>query len=232
LTVIINKQLFETLIDEYNSGKNVAELASIYGVTPKAIWSRFKRHGVITRRIMRRLTDSEVDMAVQMYKDGTSYKAIAIHHKTTIPNISNRLRRRGIIYEGPSRRMMLCHMCRDQLTELNVDPAFMAASNYTCRKCGKAKRFSKTRRLKIKVLMHYGAKCVCCGESQIEFLTLDHINNDGAKHKRTIKKRGSQFYRWIVQNLYPNFLRVLCWNCNCALGSFGYCPHAERMLQA
>ncbi len=42
---------------------------------------------------------------------------------------------------------------------------------------------SKLRRRE-KVFNHYGKKCACCGESIYEFLTIDHINNDGAKHKR------------------------------------------------
>mgnify|MGYP001568273127 CR=1 FL=1 len=37
--------------------------------------------------------------------------------------------------------------------------------------------------------------------------------------------KGSAFYRWLKQQGYPPGIRVLCFNCNCALGLFGYCPH-------
>jgi hypothetical protein len=30
------------------------------------------------------------------------------------------------------------------------------------------------------VFAHYGEQCACCGESERLFLTIDHINNDGA----------------------------------------------------
>ena len=43
--------------------------------------------------------------------------------------------------------------------------------------------YQKTRN---KVLIAYGNKCNCCGEKNIKFLTIDHINNDGAEHKKKI----------------------------------------------
>lgn len=39
------------------------------------------------------------------------------------------------------------------------------------------------RRLKLEVLAGYGGKCICCGETHPAFLTVDHINNDGAEHR-------------------------------------------------
>lgn len=33
--------------------------------------------------------------------------------------------------------------------------------------------------LKREVLKVYGGVCSCCGENRIEFLTIDHVNNDG-----------------------------------------------------
>jgi hypothetical protein len=33
------------------------------------------------------------------------------------------------------------------------------------------------------VLAAYGGKCVCCGEAEEAFLTLDHVNNDGKQHR-------------------------------------------------
>ena len=79
------------------------------------------------------------------------------------------------------------------------------------------------------VMKHYGGKCKCCGESKDEFLTIDHINGDGAEHKRKIglKRCGNRFYQWIVKNNFPSDLRILCWNCNCSLGFRGYCPHGN-----
>lgn len=232
MTKIISNQVFEEIITRYSSGETVSQLAGAYSISAKAIWSRFAKHGVKTKRIMRKLTEDEVDLAIQMYKDGKSYKDIATKLSTTTSNISNRLCKKGIVYEGPSRRKMLCHICKDNLTDLNFDPAFRAASNYTCRKCGTAVRFNKNRRAKLIVFNHYGGKCECCGISQIEFLSIDHINGGGTKHRRAVRLMGTNYYRWIRRNNFPKNLRILCFNCNQALGMFGYCPHKESIKYA
>ncbi len=48
-----------------------------------------------------------------------------------------------------------------------------------------------------------------------EWLTIDHINNDGAAHRKEIGEGGTNFYRWLRKNNYPLGFRTLCWNCNC-----------------
>lgn len=88
----------------------------------------------------------------------------------------------------------------------------------------------KKRRATVEV---YGGKCVCCGESQYEFLTFDHINNDGAEHRRKLKSEGksrqaSAIHEWAIENNYPDTLQLLCWNCNLAKEKFGVCPHQSK----
>jgi hypothetical protein len=84
-------------------------------------------------------------------------------------------------------------------------------------------------RLRGRVRDAYGGACECCGETAPEFLTVDHIAGDGAKHRREVGRGGTTFYRWLELNGFPkgNF-RLLCWNCNAALHYSGYCPHAKR----
>lgn len=77
----------------------------------------------------------------------------------------------------------------------------------------------------VDVINHYGGKCVCCGVSEMWFLTIDHINNDGAEHARLIG-RGSALYRWLKRNNYPIGFRVLCANCNYGRARNNeVCPH-------
>lgn len=83
------------------------------------------------------------------------------------------------------------------------------------------------RQLRRAALDHYGRICACCGEAEEIFLTIDHINNDGAAHRRAIGKgRAAHIYRWLVKNGYPEGFQVLCYNCNVAkyLDPLG-CPH-------
>ena len=86
-------------------------------------------------------------------------------------------------------------------------------------------------KLRLEVLSHYSngeLKCDCCGERQIEFLTIDHIKGDGAKHRKTIGATGGmKIYLWLRKQGYPKGYRVLCYNCNQSYGFYGYCPHKK-----
>jgi len=80
------------------------------------------------------------------------------------------------------------------------------------------------RNLRLNVINHYGGVCECCGEHNIRFLTIDHINNDGANHRKIVGS--SNIYSWLVKNEYPNGFRVLCMNCNWGRAyNGGICPH-------
>ena len=92
----------------------------------------------------------------------------------------------------------------------------------------KYREYAKKHRIKTKMqaLEHYGGappECKCCGEKHIEFLTMDHIDGGGRKHREEIGS--GKLYIWLRQNNYPNGFRVLCMNCNNSMGHSGYCPH-------
>lgn len=91
----------------------------------------------------------------------------------------------------------------------------------------KQKQQDYQRRVKRAALEAYGGvKCACCGEAEFLFLTIDHVNNDGATHRREIGSAGSSFYRWLKNNGYPPGFQVLCYNCNCGRNANnGTCPH-------
>ena len=82
--------------------------------------------------------------------------------------------------------------------------------------------------IKREVMNAYGGRCVCCGESELVFLTIDHIHNDGAIHRREIGATGG-FYFWLKRHGFPrDRFQVCCFNCNRAkyiLGSLDRCPH-------
>ena len=89
----------------------------------------------------------------------------------------------------------------------------------------------RNRLLKIEVLNHYkrtpNLECECCKENKIEFLSIDHINKDGRKHRRSIR---TSLYLWVKRNNFPNLnLRVLCMNCNHSYGQYNYCPHKDML---
>jgi hypothetical protein len=84
-------------------------------------------------------------------------------------------------------------------------------------------------KIKMEILSHYsngGIKCICCGETDVAHLCLDHINNNGSEErKESGTKGGFVFYLWLRKQGYPSGYRVLCHNCNGSLGAYGYCPH-------
>ena len=91
---------------------------------------------------------------------------------------------------------------------------------------------ARTWKVKLIVLEHYGACCACCGESNPYFLQIDHINGDGAQHRRLLRtKPGHNFYRWLIQQDFPTGFRILCANCNTARGYYGFCPHEGGGIQ-
>lgn len=80
------------------------------------------------------------------------------------------------------------------------------------------------------VFDNYGRECVCCGESEPMFLSIDHVNNDGylARKNQLHPTDTLGFYRWLVKNLFPADFQVLCMNCNFGKAkNNGVCPHQE-----
>lgn len=76
-------------------------------------------------------------------------------------------------------------------------------------------------RRKIYVLSHYAnpLKCSICGETDLRCLSLDHINGGGLKHRKSIRcsavytMYGNDFYKWVIDNKFPDGYQVLCMNC-------------------
>lgn len=99
------------------------------------------------------------------------------------------------------------------------------------RKERQEKGIALKKRQRITVIEAYGGKCSCCGESRYEFLAVDHINNDGNIMRKGVHPKSP--YGWLIRNNFPkeNF-QILCHNCNCAKGFYGYCPHEKEVRPA
>ena len=132
---------------------------------------------------------------------------------------------------------VICHICSDQERDrrkvrksnsnCQVHPKRGAVFGRTvCQACLDYNRI-QAGRLKHAVFAHYGEKCACTGCSNpfpgLDFLTIDHINNDGAAHRKQI---GNSIYAWLKKNKFPGDFQTLCWNCNMAKSRHGgVCPH-------
>lgn len=98
-----------------------------------------------------------------------------------------------------------------------------------CRTCKDSKANARYRQ-KQQVVDHYGGACACCGDTFIWRLTIDHIDDDGADHRRDEGvKAGGSTYRWLIREDYPMGFQVLCFSCNSAKHYGHGCPHGPEV---
>lgn len=109
-----------------------------------------------------------------------------------------------------------CKHCNVVLNQENVYASLQKRGALTCKTCcklnykknitsDKSKLYGRIKNLVYKqdILNEYGNKCTCCKEKIWQFLTLDHINNTGAKHRKEIGKSGGQvMYQWLKKHNY------------------------------
>jgi hypothetical protein len=152
------------------------------------------------------------------------------------------------------RSTLLCDACQDKRNQRQRIKRAKLRTNNLCMICKKPykgetgtcdncrtskndKNKESRQALKLAAFDAYGGrKCSCCGEDRLLLLTIDHVNNDGNKHRREMFKKpvgkrrpgGTLLYSWLKANNYPPGFQVLCWNCN--MGKHlngGVCPHKE-----
>ncbi len=135
----------------------------------------------------------------------------------------------------------LCVICGKRLSRKNRKTCMECYRKYTSIWADKNRQY-KSRVLhqkinrKQRVIDYYGGKCLCCGELGLIFLTIDHIDENGAEHRRQISPKfknrvpgGDNFYRWLEDHEMPDGFQTLCYNCN--IGKHrngGTCPHNDN----
>ena len=66
---------------------------------------------------------------------------------------------------------------------------------------GDSDRSERRKRYRTDAINAYGGRCACCGETHIDMLTIDHVNNDGNVHRKELGRK--DFYIWLRDNGYP-----------------------------
>lgn len=122
----------------------------------------------------------------------------------------------------PTEARRKCLSCGRWLP-LNIRP-YLAL----CRTCDGTRIAHRARMRKAETMLAYGGACACCGEDNLDFLTIDHVGGDGAADRkdRGHTGGGATFYTWLKARGYPDRDRyqVLCANCNTAKGIGAACP--------
>lgn len=84
----------------------------------------------------------------------------------------------------------------------------------------------RNRRVREECFAAYGGKCMCCGETEKGFLTIDHINRNWRE-----TGRGAQAYARLRSMGWPkDEYRLLCMNCNWAQRQGARCPHETQAV--
>lgn len=83
--------------------------------------------------------------------------------------------------------------------------------------------------LRREVIVAYGGRCTCppCGEATYEFLTLEHLNADGAAHREKVGRNAQAQLLDIKNRGFPAEYTILCYNCNLSKAIYGVCPHVR-----
>lgn len=118
------------------------------------------------------------------------------------------------IFQAPRSDAKRCKSCRQKYLE-----------EYRKKESTKDRRKITNRKIRERLFEGYGGKCVCCGESRFEFLALDHVNGGGRQERKT--KSTLQIALSAIRDGFPDKYRILCHNCNQAIGWYGICPHQK-----
>lgn len=125
----------------------------------------------------------------------------------------------------------LCYKCNGT-EQLFAIKAHKGRYTYRlCKPCNSAdvKRYAEKGK-KI-VFDHYGSLCACCSEDTVEFLSIDHVDNDSSMDKWPNGKRitGVHLYNRIRKAGFPDTYQILCMNCNFGKRmNGGVCPHLAK----
>lgn len=97
-----------------------------------------------------------------------------------------------------------------------------------CEKCKKATR-ARASAIRLEVMDAYGGRfCACCGESELKFLAIDHVNGGGGRHRREVGG-SDKVFRDLKKRGFPPGFQVLCHNCNFGRHiNGGVCPHKAK----
>lgn len=135
-----------------------------------------------------------------------------------------------------------CSVCGEMTRSNNNECSSCRTKIRVCRGCGhekplvspgalcnvcrnkKPKNKASTRwsswSLRFFCVVNYSPSCSCvwCKDDEFyESLELDHVNNDGSRHKRKIgndRNDNGSLHRWAILNNFPPVLQVLCGTCH------------------
>lgn len=176
------------------------------------------RSGLLTcaECALRAVANRELRIARSRATNGcTKCSKKARPNKTLCLTCETKNRARSVLNTQKAKAVGLCGHCKKK-----------KVTKGNCTECRK-KSNDRYKALKAEVYAGYGGfVCKCCQETEPAFLSLDHVANDGAKHRKEVGE-GFYMYRWAKANNFPATLQVLCMNCQWGKKTYGICPHQK-----
>ncbi len=164
--------------------------------------------------------------------------------RQAVADMRARRRAAGLCHAcGLRRATGRCNVCREKSAKYHAERRVMEKRSLVCTQCSTRKAApEKTQcrrcldrkqkfkqKLKDDALAAYGGPaCVACSETRIECLQLDHVNNDGAAHRKVLGSAAGNMYAWLRKNKYPTGFQVLCASCNFIKRDLGFVPDVHR----
>jgi len=120
-----------------------------------------------------------------------------------------------------------CSKCRQWkvIKNFSKNCAIKCGLESQCKKCQQALLFKETRRIRIICMLGYGGRCICCGENNIELLTIEHIRNKRFNH---IRGNTRIIMKELIRLRFPKDHTVLCFNCNMSTANGTPCIHSPE----
>lgn len=134
-----------------------------------------------------------------------------------------------------------CESCKDKSSTTNRVKSAARAVTGICKDCGLHPSATETpggrcenclekarvirRNQRQDLIDRYGGKCNCCGEANPYFLQIDHVNNDGGKHRLQAGGNNQVLSQIYKEPYNPDKYQLLCSNCNFSKDLYGTCPH-------
>lgn len=120
-----------------------------------------------------------------------------------------------------------CKYCKIEINFETAPKSFVDRGFTICRRCHAQQKTNRLHKLRHEVLTYLGGKCVCCGINDYNYLSIDHINGGGIEDREQHNK-WSKYLKSILnisKEEVDKKYQALCYNCNCAKGFHGVCPH-------
>lgn len=226
----LSKEASDWILDMYRRGIKIPDIARELSIAKCTVYEYIPKDEPRLRQHRLSITDPvRIQRIIDEYKRGVPVNMIAFSYRVAPATIKKTLDVNGVLNGDREIKENLCVRCGKYVNRDDIRHQYRRLNIMVCNDCDRGVSFRPMKMIKEMVIEAYGGCCSCCGETAYEFLTIDHINKDGKKHRESLGSSTKTFYLYLRNNGYPkDRFRLMCMNCNWAIGIYGFCPHDTK----